>query len=719
METEATADIIKKVTFIQYDIPPLKAGEYTLTVEQKVKVPTGDNNYTSSKRFAVTGERFSFDPSELNSVFPQNHANGEFSKVFPQVVFNRRTLPWERSSVKSDITAPWLAVLLFNEGEQPEVTEMTASDLVPDGTRITVEGSSETGTGKMPANYFSYPGFSDLDYGETPADKCNVIDIDPTDFSTMVPTSVDLPYLAHIRETQTIDKVDSKSDTDEFYAVVMGNRIPKDNANSYAYLVSLENMGDELPGADGTSNLPSGTSKVRLIVYKSWNFTVNTMDETFKNLLENLNKSDSGVQELTTLQYPYDGSSPSTSDVQAALANQASGSLNNNEGTILVHNALDMGYLPMNEHLRHSGNTVSWYRGPFAPYSITNTTEIPISCPDAANKYNAFTGLFDVSYGSAWQLGQLLALQNQSFSVQLYNWKKKYSTDEIIAAEQEVIDEKLKGIDAFGEVLEQKRALLAETPELPKTITGWLSELSLLKGVPFNYLVPDSKLLPIESLRFFTLDLNWIDHLIDGAFSIGRSTVDELKQDAKYVNSFCDEAKKLKTSFRRQKAELKNYASDGETYTGFILRSAVVAGWPGIEANGYSDTEGTAEIPKLRMEHLNNDTLICIFDGDVKMVALHEPPEALHGGLEGTAPNLTTTLREVNGNNPGHQFLDSTAAIPLRNDEQTVKVSEAATSILDALNAPPLDENVTKFTSAEYALEMIKGVVKVEYINKQ
>src|SRR5262245_19805440 len=58
---------------------------------------------------------------------------------------------------------------------------------------------------------------------------------------------------------------------------------------------------------------------------------------------------------------------------------------------------------------------------------------------------------------------------------------------------------------------------------LPELLSRWLGRLRLLKGVPFNYLIPDEGMLPPESIRFFYLDMNWVDALLDGAFSIGRN----------------------------------------------------------------------------------------------------------------------------------------------------------------------------------------------------
>src|SRR3569833_1313173 len=58
--------------------------------------------------------------------------------------------------------------------------------------------------------------------------------------------------------------------------------------------------------------------------------------------------------------------------------------------------------------------------------------------------------------------------------------------------------------------------------EMPPYMESFLAHLRLLIGVPFNYLVPDSRLLPVESIRFFYLDRSWTDRLVDGAISVGK-----------------------------------------------------------------------------------------------------------------------------------------------------------------------------------------------------
>ena len=52
------------------------------------------------------------------------------------------------------------------------------------------------------------------------------------------------------------------------------------------------------------------------------------------------------------------------------------------------------------------------------------------------------------------------------------------------------------------------------------SVVSWLSRLRL-EGVPFSYIVPSEGMLPNDSIRFFHVDRNWLDALVDGALSVG------------------------------------------------------------------------------------------------------------------------------------------------------------------------------------------------------
>ena len=70
---------------------------------------------------------------------------------------------------------------------------------------------------------------------------------------------------------------------------------------------------------------------------------------------------------------------------------------------------------------------------------------------------------------------------------------------------------------------------------VPRELRRFMARLRLLHGVPFNYLVPDAQLLPIETIRFFYIDRAWTDALVQGALSIGTvSSADRAQLEAVY-----------------------------------------------------------------------------------------------------------------------------------------------------------------------------------------
>lgn len=745
----------QQVVFIQNAIPPLRDGTYTLTATHEVP---GQNpgSFSATSTFIVQGERFSIAPTEIDTVFPPNLANGEFDGVLPHVVLTRCTLPWGRTidtpgSSQHYPISPWLAVLVCNETDSPPLQSVTVEDLVPLGTPITVVESTATGTGKLAATTLSYGAalLGQLGYGESPTGACTVIDLPKNVFNKVAPAAADLQYLAHVREVDTTDGADSDA-TSTQCAVVVANRIPPSNGVAHAYLVSLEGMADYLPASDGTPSTSVGNTidTVRLLAYRAWTFTTNDMDQTLEQLLTGLNTPPPGGTRITTLTLPLAGTAPKPPQVAQAMANQAAGTLSAADATVLVQNALQLGYVPMNHHLRHGGDTVSFYRSPLAPLPVPAGGVAYYSGPDAANAYNPQTGLFDVSYGAAWQLGQLLALQSPGMANQLYQWKQSVVQQQAIAAEQAVLLQRLQWQTVFKSFFARRHAALADAPPaLPADVVQWFSNLAGLQGVPFNYLVPDERMLPPESIRFFCLDSNWVDALIDGAFSIGRAAVSPQSIEARHAPALRRQARagiglrslNRRTALMAKAALPAAPASAGDPpgqgpITGFLIRSQAVSGWPNLRVLGFKDANATQRIDPIRITALSSDTLLCLFDGVLASVYLREPPEQLHHGLEGTAGAYYTTMRSVVGGpgdtTAGQQYISNPATrvtpcdpagthawacVPMRPDGQTVNVSGAATVIAQRLTNDFSQVLTHGVTAAEFALEMTKGVVEVEF----
>jgi hypothetical protein len=134
--------------------------------------------------------------------------------------------------------------------------------------------------------------------------------------------------------------------------------------------------------------------------------------------------------------------------------------------------------------------------------------DLPIRSADELVRYNKDDGMFDVSYAAAWELGRLLTLQKTRVAVDLFNWKRAHAHEE-----------HLQTAERFLAHLPYERA--KTDLELPQTVTTWFADLALLHGVPFSYLVPDERMLPLESIRFFVwisdgLSACWMAPLVLG-----------------------------------------------------------------------------------------------------------------------------------------------------------------------------------------------------------
>lgn len=720
----------KEVVFVENALPPLRDGTYLLSATQTI--PDQDpGTFTAAATFVVSGERFTIQPAEVDSLFPPNLANGEFGGVLAHVVLNRRTLPWERqiTTPESSVSysdAPWLAVLVADDSAQLRPHEVTVADLVPVDTHITVRGSTVTGTGTLKSTTLSYGAalLHELEYGEKPGDVCMVVDLPVETFTRIAPAAADLAYLAHIREVDTVEGADSLV-TGEEHAVVVANRVPAAGAVNRAFLVSLEGMADYLPGPDGTPSPAIGTEidTVRLLAHQSWTFTVNDLDETLEMLLAHLNDRPDGGTPTTTLMLPITGDPPTGAEVARAMAHQAQGTVSTDDAAVLTRNALLMGYVPSDHHLRHAGHTVSFYRGPLVPLAVPPTGAALYSGPDAANAYDPQTGMFDVSYGAAWQLGQLLMLQSAGVANQLYRWKHEVTRRQAIEAENAILARRLGG--AFATVLD-RRAAAAEPPPLPEDVVNWFGDLAALRGMPFNYLVPDERMLPPESIRFFQVDRNWMDAVIDGAFSIGRAGASAGSLEARHTPMVRELAR---AAAGRRRAGRRTAARASAPVSGFLLRSQAVAGWPNLRVIGGDGLE------PVRIERLSEDTMLCLFDAVVRSMFLREPPEQLHHGVRRAADDgYYTILRSVAGGpgdvRPGEQYETSPrvvptpcdpagtnpwTCVPVRVDGRTILVSDTATALHTRLRTDFQQPFPSGFTAADFALEMTKGVVEVEF----
>lgn len=272
-----------------------------------------------------------------------------------------------------------------------------------------------------------------------------------------------------------------------------------------------------------------------------------------------------------------------------------------------------------------------------------------------------------------------------------------------------------------------------EKPVLPDDLSQWLAQMTLLYGMPTTYLTPDVRMLPNESMRFFYLDRNWLDRLVDGALSVGvLSSLTNLFNELFFEDIYqqVDLAQLNLRAQLRQKAPKEN-SSSGGPITGLLFRSQVVSGWPGLEV--YASSNNTP-LDILRMDRLAPSVLLCLFDGVPDQVDFVEPGEGLHFGVdrEKGASSFKITLRglgkpTVDKYPPGAPILDPqkpgsylTASGNLRtNNAQpgVVDILGLVASIEQNMPAGALDQG--KIQPGGFAIQLVQGAGKQTYaINK-
>lgn len=715
------------LVFIHECLPQLVAGEYTVKADLAVGAANAGDFETAEKKFWVGAPRFLLEDAAIYTLYPPKGIAGHFETTLPHIVFNRRTLPWERTidgelhndtqfkSSNPTMHAPWMALLLLSEEEMTGHAIIPAKKTLQDpGTDIFVpEIATDKVNGKNPK----------LAPWESIDTLYDVIDIPLPLFKQLMPAKDNLPYLAHVRKVLVDESKDSEAIGDDgYFATLIGNRLPvraadktKPMRNS-VFLVSLEGLHNYYT----TDNYieKKGKQKVRLVVLQSWAFTV-APGKNFLELCQGLHVS------------------PFKMNYQPNLDEA-------------VKQAYDYGYTLLPHTTRDGSDSYSWYRGPFNPNFLpASPTTTLFKTADAALRFDHQTGLVDISYAAAWQLGRLLALKDKVFSTALYQWKVqgKKKVLETAAVQQinqllptrfnlsnhagaDPLEDQVKDFLASAytreiktemvpmpfsnrpaDVMEQMNTI-ADTdgtmPAPPKEITDWLGKLFLLNGVPINYLLPHEDYLisredgepAKEAVGMFYIDYNWMEALLGGALSIvatddsvsllnmlkdGRYLPDNLlvnKMNSAFVPVAEDEPVPLPPNIQGH-------------ITGYLLRSQLVSGWKGIKIFAKDETGNWMKFP-LKIERIADDIQLCIFSGKLQQLLLIQPPEGVHFGLDGSAGAYQKKLRDATG------AIGATAvSIQTQNGVLNLK------TIADGMTA----KGVEVKTSANLAFQMLESPV--------
>lgn len=655
------------ITFLDSIQPKATAAVYTVRVEhtltedgRPVDGNSSDKLPTAVRKFEIRAARFVLDESSVHAFYPAEGASGAYGSVLPHITLNRPFLPWEREllATRADLgRPPWLALLVFGEGEIPDDPEATGQS-----TTRTVAELRRPGTGILG------PALSDEGIDPTiEAGRCQTIDVPAALFTAVVPRENELHYLAHVRDVVTAPqrRDDGEILTEGEYSVLAANRFPREPGAYAAHLVSLEGFINRL----GPGQL-TGFDAVRLCALRSWGFTNDpTGHLDVASLLTDLAAPGRADPENLALRlYPIVARADEAGATDSASAQYA-------------EDRLRRGYAAVPYRVLSGESTFGWYRGPFTPVTAPDVPAIgetesgraakAYTTADHALIYEPEHGLFDVSYAAAWTLGRTLALSDPDYSSEVTRARRELANQAVrmmamagestlAAADPETVDgqtlrelatpgfgrslcealaaplipedevapvsrrSRLSRAAARGLLADSRRQSVLRTTADLRThdVPHWIDELALLNNVPFCYLVPHPGMLPPESLRMFRVDPKWIQALINGALDVGVHTSLDVDVDSVLTAS---------VTGARETADPK---------AGLLIRSELMRAWPVFDLvatkGGDATTDGDA-VNELRRDHLAPDTVLVLFDDVPDEVVIREPGQGIHFGLSRTA----------------------------------------------------------------------------------
>jgi hypothetical protein len=419
----------------------LEDGSYQLTVETEVAYNVADQTadappgpLSQQHYFDVVGPRFSVPAAMVAGCSPPRNAHGAFQDSLPHIVLGRRTLPWERELAPASAVPatprgpkdapaltdpyPWVALLLFEEGEYTLLRNIPLAQAVPAGVFAALG---------QPANI-----------------TCDAIEAEASLIASIMPTYEELQLLAHVRQVNTDDRELNAYGGDGFFSVVVANRLPSPNAQCRAVLVSLEQRVDLIPkDADPQVAIPveviRGTPKNAfealavngvqtldtLAPSAAVPFTLSRAPaHAFNNgALERIGfPIDRRVRlvALTSWQFTCEG--PGTfRELMQGLDDAMFGTVAESGQPALT----DTGHLPITLQDRAGEAESVLYRGPLVQYQLTRDALGPYHTADQARRVAPESGTEDVSYACAFEAGRLLAAADGRLAQSLMRWRRE------------------------------------------------------------------------------------------------------------------------------------------------------------------------------------------------------------------------------------------------------------------------------------------------------
>ena len=438
---------IGEIRFFDSIRPPLSQGDYKMRMKQTFP-QTVQNNATGmnsseqlDKFFTVNGSRWSIDPLTVHARFPpKNEQNVKLDLTLPKIVFQSKTLPWERIADEQNKDLPWMSLLLIRESEFGNCTYYP----VAESTEI------DSSSNSVPIKLLEIP--SSL-------------------LKSIAPTADEVELLAHGLQVNTRDKELCGGDEDGLFSVILSNRIPtRPNENYHVFLVSLEGSVNELPdeneiqymteptvqrsnfGTDGIAAVSRAISglhgapsmrvpnvapvkeagpmigrisrKVKLLVLDYWKFKTGDGGD-FESKIKNIRfrKKEDDLSRAGELGSVYDFAK----EIKEEDSYYEPALLGNDMDPDISANS----YL-LTDIVEDDGITrPCLYRGPCIAVPTTHQPKPkPYENSDDARGIEPSTGFDVIHHSAAFELGRLLAMSDPQFISSMSRWRRLWNKKE-------------------------------------------------------------------------------------------------------------------------------------------------------------------------------------------------------------------------------------------------------------------------------------------------
>ncbi|PAM95147.1 hypothetical protein B4N84_07650 [Flavobacterium sp. IR1] len=525
-----------------YHIPKLPFGNYNIVANLNQK---SNNDQIESTvlnegnkqeiKFLVAGYNATIPQNEILAVYPPIEHIGNFAGTFPHIQFRRSTLPWEYEIKNGSDRLPYIFLVLLKEDELSQIkiietdtnqldnsTEsldepkplkvlncnnselFPKADLIKNLAHVRVQEHTEIKNLNLPKETSILVSHRMVEPNTKYRAFVCYYAKEMTDKYKMITDIVTHPNSCVILNEWSFESIGA-----DLY------QIDKDKLKNHpVYNIFSENLKDS--EIDTLKEIKSYTNAIlkeliekneeylkdRKLRWEKWD-----KKNDIKGFEDQEKNEEGNNQILEYLQ--YNGKNLKGYLHELKLQPFKTKQYNNLPGDT-IQKLLNIGKVSLEHQLKAGGKMVSWYQGPFtnnkSKFNILEKFETVPDHQDYLNLFNEDTGMYDMTYSAAWQLGRLMIMNDNKVLQELKKWKYE--------------------LELYNLVLEQNKLshlpdLSIQEPSIPDMLMNYVTELIRFRNFPLYYLLPHPELSTEESIKYFKIDNSWTIAFLFGIFSAG------------------------------------------------------------------------------------------------------------------------------------------------------------------------------------------------------